>query len=170
MIDPTEHAGARKARLQLGGGLFFGLWAAAGWYGQLGNAQLGEEFGLDPGPGLLPSIVLSILTLGALVLLGQGLMERIRTGPLAIDWAELLRGSVAPTLLCLAVAAYLPLIRAMGFIPGTVIYSGLLMMALSRNQLRAAPGMTLMSIVIGVIVCTALTYALFIFWIGVPLR
>ncbi len=170
MVDPSENAGAHRARLHLGRGLFFGLWAAFGWYGQFGNARLVEDFGLDPGPGLLPSIVLSILTVGALVLVGMGLAERLRAGPLSIDWAAALRGSVAPALLCLSLAAYLPLIRAMGFVPATVLYSGLLMVALSREQFRVAPRSTLMSIIIGVLVCTALTYALFVYWIGVPLR
>ncbi|BCH31293.1 hypothetical protein MesoLjLc_32230 [Mesorhizobium sp. L-8-10] len=171
MIDSTENAGSRKTRLHLGGGIFFGLWAGFGWYGHLGNAQLGEDFGLDPGPGLLPAIVLSVLTLGALVLAGMGLVERVKSGgPLPIDWGAILRGSVAPALLCLSLAAYLPLVWAIGFVPATMLYSGLLMAALSRNQLRAAPGSALLSIVVGVLVCTSLTYALFIYWIGVPLR
>ena len=170
MIDSTESAGARKARLHLGSGLFFGVWAGLGWYGQIRNPQLGEDFGLDPGPGFLPFIVLSILTLGALALVGVGLVERVRSGPIYIDWAAVLRSSLAPALLCLSLAAYLPLIGALGFIPATVLYSGVLMAALCRDQLRTAPGPTLMSIAIGILVCTVLTYALFIYWIGVPLR
>ena len=170
MIDPTETAGARNARLHLGAGLFFGLWSAFGWYAQLGNVQLGDDFGLDPGPGFLPVIVLFILTAGSLALIVLGLAERVKAGAFLVDWRSILRESVAPALLCLSLAAYVPLIRAIGFVPATVVYSGLLMATLVRDELRAAPRPTLISIAIGIFACSALTYSLFIYWIEVPLR
>lgn len=171
MTDLSKKSGAHKARLQLGGGLFFCLWAGLGWYGHLTNDQLGGDFGLDPGPGLLPSIVLSILTIGALILIGMGLTERARSAErVSVDWPAIARSLVAPMLLCLSLTTYLPLIRMFGFVPATMLFSALLMIALSRRKLLAAPRSELQTIVIGVLVCTALTYALFIYWIGVPLR
>lgn len=170
MVEPMEKAGASKAHLHLGAGLFFGAWSALGWYSQLSNAQISDDFGADPGPGLLPAIVLSILTLGALVLTGFGLRECTKSGLLSFDWAAALKDFLEPALLCLSLAVYLPLIHILGFVPATVLYSTILMVALCRRELRTAPRATLLSLVIGVAACSALTYLLFIYWIGVPLR
>jgi ABC-type uncharacterized transport system permease subunit len=58
--------------------MFILVWAAMGWYGILSNEPIFNSLdapGLDPGPGALPAMVCSALTLGGLWLLFAGLMR-----------------------------------------------------------------------------------------------
>lgn len=173
MVDTRhdEAPGSEDPRVRLASGLFFGAWAGAGWYALVTNAQiLGVDFGLDPGPGLLPRIVLTILSSGALILVVSGVAGLLKSAAAPLPWGTMLRGSILPILLCLSLATYLPLVRGLGFIAATSFYSLALMVVLSRRSLRVFPKATAVSIAIGTAICVALIYALFVRWIGVPLR
>lgn len=169
-LPPAAREAGDRARKTLFSGLFFGLWAAAGWLSIRGNPQIaGVDFGADPGPGLLPAIVLTILSLGALALVLVGFAGLRQARPSPVCWSDELRALIGPALLCLALALYLPLVRGLGFILGTVLFSAAVMAGQRLPQLRQGFGREALSILIGVIVCTGLTWALFIYWIGVAL-
>ncbi len=63
----------------LAGG-FFVAWAAVGWLAYIGNRTLRASLftGADPGPALLPLIVLGLLSLGGLGLVATGLWRAVR--------------------------------------------------------------------------------------------
>ena len=56
----------RDPRNQIAAGVFLAIWSATGWWSATGTAALwSDEYGVDPGPGLLPTLVLTILSLPA---------------------------------------------------------------------------------------------------------
>ncbi|MCI2394863.1 tripartite tricarboxylate transporter TctB family protein [Aliiroseovarius sediminis] len=81
MPDTQSNQTPAPHRPGIGAGLFFLLWAGLGWYGILSNAPILESFsvpGLDPGPGVLPVMVCTALTVGSLWMLVDGF---IRSNP-----------------------------------------------------------------------------------------
>ena len=50
-------------------GLFILAWAVVGWISVAGNSRLFGDFGRDPGPALMPVVVLAILSAGGLAIL-----------------------------------------------------------------------------------------------------
>ena len=175
MTDETDRPQAIDAddpRNKLAAGLFFAAWAVAGWISLSANDQIaGVDFGLDPGPGLLPTIVLSILTAGAAALCGSGLAGlRRRSARPPVPWSGMAREAALPLLLLACLAGYVPLVRLVGFLPGTALFAIGWMALLDRAGLRAAPRPALVAIALGSAIGVGLIYALFIRWIGVPLR
>lgn len=168
--DTDDAAVGDQARKTLLAGIFFALWAGGGWLSIRRNPQIvGADFGADPGPGLLPAIVLTLLSLGAAVLIAVGLFKRSRARPTPIDWPDELRGLIGPALLCIALAVYLPMVRLIGFVPGTVLFATAVMAGQRVPALRANPRREILQIVVGTLVCLGLTWGLFIYWIGVSL-
>lgn len=167
----VEHDPKTDPRNRLAAGAFVGLWAIAGWYSQLTNEQIVDaDFGSDPGPGLLPGIVLTILTAGSLVLIGAGLsgLKGLRAPPIA--WARLARQMVMPLLLAVSLIAYIPVIRVVGFVAGNTLFAAAWMALLGRSELRADLRTGLVQIALGTLIGVGLIYYVFIYWIGVPLR
>ncbi len=75
--------------INLGAGLFFLAWALLGWFSLLSTPELLDSLGRgpDPGPALLPVVVLSLLTVGGLVITGYSLFRHYgRFGPCVAAW------------------------------------------------------------------------------------
>ena len=158
-------------RNRLAAGAFFALWAVAGWYSLLNNPQIaGVEFGADPGPGLLPAIVLTIISAGSLILVGAGLygLGQLRAPPIA--WMRIARQLTMPLLLSLSLVGYIPLIHRVGFLPANTVFAAGWMMLLSLDELRRNPMKGVVQIALGTLIGVGLIYYVFIYWIGVPLR
>ena len=158
-------------RNRLAAGAFIALWAVAGWFSVLTNNQIiGVDFGADPGPGLLPAIVLTILTGGSLILIGAGLygLKAWRAPPIA--WRRIGRQVIMPLLLATSLVAYIPIIHVLGFIAGNALFAAAWMLLLGIGEVRSDPRRGLMNIALGVLIGVGLIYYVFIYWIGVPLR
>lgn len=78
MPDSEPDKSLTPLRPGYGAGAFILVWAALGWYGILTNAPILDTLNansLDPGPGALPVMVCSALTLGGLWQLVVGLIR-----------------------------------------------------------------------------------------------
>ncbi len=100
-------------------GLFFLAWAAVGWVSYLGNAPLRRSLfaAADPGPALLPLIILWLVTLGGVWLLLTGLWRWRRSGAGAPTGTGLppLVSHAAPAGFALTLLALIWLIPVTGF-------------------------------------------------------
>jgi len=116
----------------LAGG-FFLVWAGVGWFSYAGNTALRASLWAraDPGPALVPLIVLVLLTLGGGVLLARGLWRFVRseTGDsLPPVTAHILPLGFAATLGALVVA-----MPATGFLPAAIAFCLFWLWALSSG-------------------------------------
>lgn len=165
-IDPKT-----DPRNRLAAGAFFAVWAVVGWISILTNVQIvGVDFGLDPGPGLMPTIVLSILSAGSLSLIAFGLVGLTKDQLRPIAWRSVAHQVVMPLLLVGSLLGYVPLIRWLGFPLANVLYAAVWMIILSTADLRRDPVRALLPILLGTVIGVGLIYFVFIYWIGVPLR
>lgn len=170
--DAVPPIGVDDPRNKLATGLFLSFWVVLGWLSLLNNTWIMEQdFGLDPGPGLLPSIVLSIITLGASGQIALGIIGIVqgRSGR-PIRWGEIARQSVFPGLLLLSLLTYVPLVRLISFIPATALLAAAWMIVIDRKRWRQKPLSALPSTVLGTVLAVGFVYLLFIYAIGVPLR
>lgn len=96
-------------------GVFFLAWAVLGWASHLGNAPLRRSLfaGTDPGPALLPLIILWLVTLGGLWLLLSGLWRWRQAG--ASSGLPPLASHAAPAGFALTLLALIWLIPVTGF-------------------------------------------------------
>lgn len=172
-IEPPRHSTEVESvdpvnRLLAGG--FVAVWALAGWWSHLRNDQIvGVDFGVDPGPGLLPAIALCILTGGAVALMAAGLLGLRGTAGNWPDPRHLARQSAMPLLLVATLAGYVPLVRAVGFLPANICFAFAWMVLLTGRRVYAHPKRVFSVIAAGALIGVGLVYALFIRWIGVPL-
>jgi len=122
----------------LAGG-FVLIWAAVGWYSYTGNAALRASLWTqaDPGPALVPLIVLTLLSVGGGFLLVKGLLRGLRLWPnAAAEETEglppahtyLLPLGFALTLTALSVA-----MPATGFLPAAIVFCLFWLWALSSG-------------------------------------
>lgn len=125
----------------LGVALFFLTWAMVGWVSLATGTDLFDDRlygGLDPGPGLMPVIVLGILTLGGLALTIKPVAALVtRRGavrlPSSLPWR---------TLAFFASVATFPLIMtAVGYVPTTLAFVFIWALVLDP-QLRSRPAIT----------------------------
>ena len=133
----------------LAGG-FFLVWAAVGWFSYAGNEALRASLGAraDPGPALVPLIVLGLLSVGGAVLLAKGFWRaaRAETGEgLPRAKTHLLPLGFSATLGALVVA-----MPATGFLPAAVAFSLFWLWALSSGG-HSALGWALRLAVAGMI-------------------
>lgn len=165
-IDPKT-----DPRNRIAAGAFFAVWAVVGWISMLTNVQIvGVDFGLDPGPGLMPTIVLSIVSAGSLSLIMVGLAG-LTKGPFSpIPWRSVARQMIMPLLLVGSLLGYVPLIRWIGFSAANALFASGWMVILSAADLRREPLRALLPIFLGTVIGVGLIYFVFIYWIGVPLR
>jgi hypothetical protein len=104
---------------------FFLLWAAAGWISLLGDTAFrdGGTFGLDPGPYLMPVIVLGFISCGG-VALAVGALWRMASGPepLRIRVPRFPSHLWQPLLFLLTTAAFPVAMTVTGYLPAILIF------------------------------------------------
>lgn len=158
--------------LDLGGGLFVLAWGAAGLLGLLSRPGLWrDDHGLDPGPALLPGIVVACLLAGGLALAAKGAAAAARTRPgslRAVLSREAGPGAVAGLLL-VSVIAYAILMRAIGFAWVTPVFAAAWIAAIGWRDGAARLPRTLVRAALGGLAITALVALVFQRLIGVPL-
>lgn len=166
----SEGSRTRDPRNQLAAGAFLAIWCAAGWWSVARTPALtSDDYGVDPGPGLLPTLVLTILSLGALILLAEGirriLLEPVRKG----YWLELRRHSGAPMLFVGSLLVCVPAIGLIGFLPSSGIFAFVWMLVLGYRSGEEAPGALLPLAGAGTLIGIGLIYFVFVYLIGVPI-
>jgi hypothetical protein len=170
--DPNTSDTATSGWTEAVSGVFVLLWGLIGVAGLLWRPAIWQDdYGLDPGPGLLPLIVTAGLLVGGAALVIQGVAHLAR-GPRGAARAAL-RQEREPTVmaaaLLLSVIAYVLALKSVGFIPSTLVFAGVWITTVflrdgATGLLRTA-GIALLAAA----AITASVYLVFQRLIGVPL-
>jgi len=121
----------------LAGG-FFLVWAGVGWFSYAGNTTLRASLGgqADPGPALVPLIVLTLLSLGGGALLAKGLWRATRPDTAPYDPDEGLppaRAHLLPLGFAATLGALVLAMPATGFLPAAITFCLFWLWALSSG-------------------------------------
>lgn len=103
-----------------GAPIFFGLWCVAGWWSILRDPFLWADYGLDPGPSVMPVIVLTLLSTGSVLMLARAVYLAF-AGTARVS-ADLFRHLLVPALFTLSIVALVPLMYRIGFIPAALAF------------------------------------------------
>ena len=161
--------GDRDSRNQLAAGSFLGLWALAGWWSLATTPALSsDEYGVDPGPGLLPRLVLALLTLGALILIGNGIRRMLSEPAEPGYWERLRRGTLVPAIFVASLLLYVPAIGLIGYVPASALLAFAWMAVLGLRSGASGSVVPLLQAGAGTGVGVGLIYLIFVHLIGVP--
>jgi len=127
-----------------------------------------DEYGVDPGPGLLPRIVLIVLTAGALILSVNGARRMIFESAEPGYWDRLRRGTLVPAIFIGSLAIYVPAIDSIGYLPASAILSASWMTFLGYRSREGESASVLFQAGAGTLIGVGLIYFIFAYLIGVP--
>jgi len=161
----------RESRNRIVAGAFLALWSLAGWWSYFTTPALyRDDYGGDPGPGLLPIIVLATLSVGALLLTVKGVRQLLSEPGDARYWQRLGDGALVPMLFVASLLVYVSVINAIGYL----LASGLLAFFwIAALGLRHRDGTTRSIVLIAAaatVVGVGAIYVVFVVLIGVPVR
>ena len=125
------------------------------------------DHGADPGPGLLPIMVLTALSLGSLVLLGAGLRQAVAGGMASGRWSKMTEGSLRPAIFVLTLLIYVSAISFAGFAAASAVFCFAWIGALGASAIGGR-GPWLQALV-GAAIGVTLIYFVFVYLIRVPL-
>jgi hypothetical protein len=95
------------------------------------DADMHQDFGLDPGPAFLPDILLWLLGIGAVILIIQGTLALMRVRwRLPRNLIDIKR-SFVPLLMVISVIGYVALVPALGFLAVSLLFSVIWAVALA---------------------------------------
>lgn len=158
----------RDPRLELGAALFFALWPLAGWWAVSGDAYLWSDFGADPGPSLMPAIVLTLLSAGSLAMVLRALVL-LRAGRATLPPGPLVSRLLTPLLFVVTLLALVPLMQAVGFVAAGALFAAGWMLALRDRARTHGPVRHLLEVVLATAIGIGLIYYVFARVIDVPL-
>ncbi len=157
-------------RNQLAAGGFLALWSLAGWWSMTATPALwSEEYGADPGPGLLPMLVLTILSLGAVILVVDGTRRFLLMPPEPGYWAGLRRHTLVPVLFLASLLVLVTAIDVLGFIMASGGFAFAWMVVLGYRSGEGAAQALLPLAGAGALIGVGLIYFVFVYLIGVPI-
>lgn len=140
--DSTEngsHDGTRSFEADVAVAAFFLIWAAVGWISLLNDKNLFSDLyaGADPGPTLLPIIVLCVLTVGGSALAAGALISRRPALKLEETARRLPKGFKLALALFLSVASFPFFMTIVGYLPTTFIFVFVWAFVLTQEPMRA---------------------------------
>ena len=131
-------------------------------------AVTADEHGVDPGPDLLPRLALTLLTLGALILLGNGIRRMLSEPAEPGYWNRLRRGTLVPAVFIASLLAYVPAIDLIGYVFASAILALVWMAFLGLRARDGGPVPALLQAGVGTVTGVGLIYLIFVYLIGVP--
>jgi hypothetical protein len=149
------------------GGLLFLVWAAFGWVSVLTSPAIFMTRGGDPGPALLPVAVLTLLTIGGLVVVGLGVRRRLK-GEREPEAAESLGSPVISLLFIVSLVALPTVMQLIGFVVTTSLWIATWIFVLARSGGSSSRQAGLLA-VIGAGTITSVVYAVFVMALRVRL-
>ncbi len=153
-------------------GAFILLWGFIGVAGLLWRPAIWQDdYGLDPGPGLLPLIVIASLLLGGSILLVKGLRHLVHAprGAVKVELREEREPTLIAAALLISVIVYVLALKSIGFIPATFVFCTIWIIAIF---LRDGATGVLRTSAVSVVAAAAITVAVYVVFqrlIGVPL-
>ena len=138
-------------------------------YSAARDADMHQNFGLDPGPAFLPNLLLWLLGIGALILVGQGL-----TGLAQVGWQVCrpmvdFKRSTVPVLMVVSIIVYALFVPVIGFLAVSLLFSIVWAVGLAVQDHRYSAKPLLISAA-GSAVIAVVIYLAFKELIGIPLR
>ncbi len=158
----------RDSRNQIAAGVYLGIWSLVGWWSFARTPALWSgDYGADPGPGLLPMLVLAILSAGSMLLVAAGVRHSIVASTAKEYWREVSRGSMRPAILVLTLLIFVSAIGVLGFAISTIFFcfAWMFVLGYAVSGKKAA----VLQAAIGTGVGVTLVYVVFVYLIGVPL-
>lgn len=147
---------------------FFLVWAIVGWTSLLSDKNLFSDLyaGADPGPTLLPIIVLSVLSLGGVALAAGAFLNRRLTTKSADTVLGLPKGFKLALALFVTIASFPFFMTHIGYLPTTFIFVFVWAFGLAHDPMQA-PLRNGMIAALAAGITTLLIYACFDLLIGV---
>lgn len=139
ITDNARHGEANSFASDVAVAAFFLIWAAVGWVSLLGDENLFSDLyaGADPGPTLLPIIVLSVLSIGGVALGVGALLSRRPVAQSAHSGLRLPNGFKLALALFLSVASFPFFMTQIGYMPTTFVFVFVWTIALTQQPMRA---------------------------------
>lgn len=167
-MSPTP---LRESRNQIAAGAFLALWSLAGWSSFLTTPALrADDYGVDPGPDLLPLIVLVTLSAGAALLIGAGLRRTFADLGNDHYWRRLFDGSVPPALFVVSLVVYVVAIDAIGYLISSAIVAFAWMTILGLRSRDEPTTAVVTKAALATAIGIGAIYIVFVYMIGVPVR
>lgn len=166
LAGPAENETPDLAVL-FGTPIFFGAWAVAGWWAVWGDPWLWSDYGLDPGPSVLPTIVLTLLSVGSLVMLGRALV--VWRGGTGRASADLFRHLGTPAAFALSIVALVLVMFSTGFLLAALVFSAGWMLVLADRERPISWRRRLLEVAVSTGIGVGLITYLFVSLIHVPL-
>lgn len=137
--DGGSHDGAQSFASNIAVAAFFLIWAAVGWISLLSDENLFSDLyaGADPGPTLLPIIVLSVLSVGGAALAIGALLHRRPALKLNKAAQRLPKAVKLAFALFLSVASFPYFMTVIGYLPTTFIFVFVWTFILTQEPMRA---------------------------------
>lgn len=153
--------------VEFGVPVFFGLWAVLGWVAIADHPYLFIDWGEDPGPDLMPVIVLSLLSLGSAVMLARAVVLAATRG--GAPRSEAFRNLAVPIAFAGTLLLVVPAMRWVGFVPAALAFAVVWTFALRAGERRIGLARRAAEAVLAAGLGVGLIAALFIRVIHVPL-
>ncbi|MCF3935380.1 tripartite tricarboxylate transporter TctB family protein [Acuticoccus sp. M5D2P5] len=116
-----DEANERDLTVEFGVPVFFGLWAVIGWWAILGDSYVWTDFGLDPGPVLMPVLVLSFLSIGAVIMFARAVLLTLRRD--GRFEGRIFRNLWIPAVFAGSVLLMVPVMYRIGFLATALIFA-----------------------------------------------
>ncbi|MDR7519141.1 MAG: tripartite tricarboxylate transporter TctB family protein [Armatimonadota bacterium] len=168
-LAPEQHA--RRALGDLLAGTVILTVTAAGWMSLRANRTLATfDFGTDPGPALMPRLLLAGLGAGGLALAGRAAWRLVRSGGLcgglaARSWAPPL---LLPTVFVASLVVYLAGLPVIGFRLATFAFCTAWVFALTHRRGRPPVRAAALALAAAAVI-TGAVYSVFAGFVKVPL-
>lgn len=132
----SEHGGEERPDLvvEFGVPIFFGIWAVVGWLAIVDHPYLWMDWGQDPGPDIMPVIVLSLLSAGSAAMLLRAVVVWMRRGGTLRSPA--LRNLAVPFAFAGTLLLVVPAMGWTGFFPAALAFAVVWTFALSDSERR----------------------------------
>lgn len=133
---------------------------------------IGVDHGNDPGPGLLPALLLGLLALssiGMIVVSGGKLLRLRRSGANTPLLHKTGRTLIVPALMVVTLLLYSQTMEWLGFLETTAVFALFWVIALGMQDYgRPSSGRLMLWLVEGIVICAGV-YAVFAWFIKIPL-
>lgn len=170
--DPHTSDTATSGWTEAASGAFILLWGFVGIAGLLWRPAIWQDdYGLDPGPGLLPLIVIAGLLVGGATFLIKGAchLARAPRGILRAELAQEREPTLVAGALLASVIAYVLALKSIGFIPATLVFATVWITAVFLRDGATSLLRTSLVSLASAAAITAAVYVVFQRLIGVPL-
>lgn len=170
MTDVTSERRSAKGDFAAGV-VLLALCAIGAWNLGTNKFIMTEDYGHDPGPGLLPWLLLGLLALSAVALMALSGAKLRRTRGGARDTGGLARSLpplLVPALMIVAMAVYSQAMAWLGFLESTVAFALFWTVVLGlQDTRRPSAAQVVLWLAEGVAIC-AVIYAVFVWLIKIP--